>query len=331
MSRLLSSKQGGAYFRSPDSPQLFSTGCTLLNCALGGGYPLGRVVNVVGDKSTGKTLLAIEACANFAATFPKGLIRYAEAEAAFDKSYAESLGLPLARVEFADQADTVEDVFADLQKLMQKAGSRPCLYILDSLDALSDKAELERGIDEGTYGAAKAKQMSQLFRRLIRELQSTKVCFFIISQVRDAIGVSFGRKTSRSGGRALDFYASQVIYLAQVGMLHKTISKQKRAVGVEIKAKVDKNKIGMPFRECQFTIRFGYGIDDLLASVEWLDDSGQLDALGIKSSQIASYIKQTKSMSDSEYRRNVEKVSKVVLAKWQEIESSFKPERRKYA
>lgn len=330
MSRLLAKKKtGGAYFRSPESPVLFSCGCALLDCALGGGYARGRIVNIVGDKSTGKTLLAIEACANFAVEFPDGRIRYAEAEAAFDKPYAGALGLPLDRVTFADKFDTVEEFFVDLQATIEKWKGKPGLYILDSLDALSDKAEMERGIDEGTYGAAKAKQMSQVFRRIVRQLEESKTCLIIISQVREAIGVTFGRKTSRSGGKALDFYASQVIYLAQIGMLHKTIAKQKRAIGVEIKAKIDKNKIGMPFRECQFTIRFGFGVDDLLASVEWLEDLGKLSLIDADSSK--AYIKQSRSLSDGDYRAIVKKVRKIVIEQWREIEASFKPERRKYA
>src|ERR1019366_4415396 len=93
---------------------------------------------------------------------------------------------------------------------------QPGLYILDSLDALSDRAELERKIDEPSFGAGKAKQMSQLFRRLIRKINKTDVAVIIISQIRDNIGVRFGDKTTRSGGHALDFYASQVLKLAHL-------------------------------------------------------------------------------------------------------------------
>src|SRR5258708_4237909 len=100
----------------------FSTGCTLLDCTIGGGWVLGRIGNVIGDRSTGKTLLAIEACANFVRTYPKGRMRYREAEAAFDRSYAEALGMPIDRVEFGDEDKfrTVSDFFKDLGEFLDK-------------------------------------------------------------------------------------------------------------------------------------------------------------------------------------------------------------------
>src|SRR5487761_2481019 len=156
-------KETTNYFASGTEKNLkfVSTGCALLDEVLGGGYVLGRVVNLVGDKSTGKTLLAIEASANFLKRYPKGIVRYAEAEAAFDNDYAAALGLPVERVEFADTIFTVEDFFEALEKMLDALKDNPCLYILDSLDALSDRAELERDIDAGTYGGNKPKQIGQ--------------------------------------------------------------------------------------------------------------------------------------------------------------------------
>ena len=200
----------------------FSTGCTLLNCVLGGGWAYSRVANIIGDKSTGKTLLAIEACANFALENPTGKIVYVEAEAAFDEDYAESLGLPLGRVEFPDGIDTVEDVFEDLDKRM--AEDVRTLYIIDSFDALSDRDEAKRAIDQGSYGQSKQKKTSELFRRMIQRFKRSNVTLLIISQVRDAIGVAFGDKLKRSGGRALDFYATHALWLAHLGQIKKNLS-----------------------------------------------------------------------------------------------------------
>ena len=131
-------------------------GGTILDCVLGGGWAYNRVSNIVGDKSTGKTLLAIEACANFARLNPRSRIVYAECEASFDEDYAERLGLPLDRVDFPEDLDTVEDLFEDLESRLDTPSR--LMYVIDSLDAISDRAEQGRKIDQGTYGT-KSKQV----------------------------------------------------------------------------------------------------------------------------------------------------------------------------
>jgi len=141
---------GGSYFAAPKSGlQFVETGCKPLDLVLGGGWAVGRIANIVGDKSTGKTLLCIEACANFIRKFPKGKIRYWEAEAAFDKPYAAALGMPINRIDFGDEKKpihTVEDFFEMLEVVCDNARGHE-LVILDSLDALSDRSEVEREID----------------------------------------------------------------------------------------------------------------------------------------------------------------------------------------
>jgi len=181
--------EGGNHFLSPSKGlEFIKTGCTLLDLVIGGGLPEGRIINIVGDKSSGKTLLAIEAVTNFANKHSKGRIWYREAEAAFDESYAEALGMPISRVKFLAQDgafETVEDFDADLQKQADWClrNKRPGLYILDSLDALSDRKELARDADKSSYGTDKAKQMSQMFRKKIRLLRRARMTVIIISQV----------------------------------------------------------------------------------------------------------------------------------------------------
>lgn len=322
---------GGAYFASPKKDiQFISSGCKILDCVLGGGYPLGRVVNLVGDKSTGKTLLAIEACANFAKEY-EGQIWYAEAEAAFDKGYAEALGLPIDRVEFAEDIYTVEDWYEHLDKVLsEKDKDEPGLYILDSLDALSDRAEQQRKIDEGTYGANKPKQLGQLFRRLVQKIEAHNITVLVISQTRDAIGVMFGEKHTRSGGRALDFYASQVLWLAQVGTLKKTVAKVDRPVGIRVKAKCKKNKVGLPLRECEFQIKFGFGIDDVAANLEWLESVDKLNLVGLEKGKLGFFLKKVEQYDAESYKAFREKLAQVVESEWYRIEREFIPTRRKY-
>jgi recombination protein RecA len=319
---------GGSYFGAPKTDvKCIPSGSKLLDLALGGGWARNRIANIIGDRSSGKTLLAIEACTNFARILPKANIRYRESERAFDPPYAKALGCPIDRIDFGDSLETVEDLFEDLQRII-KGAKHEELVIVDSLDALSDRAEMARDMDAGSYGAQKAKNLSQLFRRLIGGLEKSRVTLIIISQIRDAIGVVYGKKTKRSGGHALDFYASQVIYLNYLGKLVRTVRGIKRPIGVKIRAIVDKNKIGNPFREAEFRLMFGYGIDDLHACLSWLELAKSLKDLGIK--DINTHMDVMTDMNDIDYHAEVERIHSMLEKRWWEVESSFMPTRKKY-
>lgn len=320
---------GGNYFAAPPANlQFIPSGCKLLDLVLGGGWAERRISNVVGNKSTGKTLIAIEAAANFIYKYPKGLVPYREAEAAFDEPYAGALGMPLERVDFGSEPiETVEDMFEDIEKWIKKYGKEPSLYIIDSLDALSDRGEMKRDIDEGTYGAEKAKKLSQLFRRLTSQMATANITLMIISQIRDKIGALIGKKTTRSGGRALDFYASQVITLDHIGRIKRTVDKVDRIVGVDVKAFCDKNKVSMPFRECEFPIMFGYGIDDVQASLDWLKSVDSLDLVEVDPGKIKAFARRMIEEPDHDAIRGI---NEAVAQRWSDIEQSFLPARRKY-
>lgn len=312
--------------------QFISTGCTLLDCAIGGGLTIGRVANLVGDRSTAKTGLAVEAMINFLQQFPNGACRYCEAEAAFDAQYAEAMGLKLDRVDFGEADEpitTVEQFIEDFDKFLDARikDKESGIYVLDSLDALSDEAEMDRKTGTATYGMQKPKLLSEFFRKTARKIENSKVLLLIVSQVRDNIGAGlFGEKYKRSGGKALDFYASQVVWLAKIKNLKRTIAKVERTYGVEIKASVKKNKVGLPFREAEFSFIFGYGVEDLGASVAWLDEIGRLDDAGLDK----SYLKEIGKLTDADYRKDNAEISKVVKKVWAEVETSFLPVRKKY-
>jgi recombination protein RecA len=323
------------YFASSSDKDLrfISTGARVLDSIFGGGYVLGRMANLVGDKSTGKTLLAIEACANFVNTYPNGTIRYAEAESAFDVRYAEALGMPVASVTFAENITTVEDFFEDIEKVCTESKGQPILYILDSLDALSDRAEKDRKIDEGSYNMQKPKLLGQLFRRKIQVLEKSSVCLIIISQIRDKIGVTFGETKTRSGGKAMDFYASQVVWLSEIQKLKRTIDKVERVIGIQVRAMCKKNKIGLPFRSCEFPLIFGYGVDDLTANVEWLIEVGKEDRLAEVGMSKAGYkirISSLRNKGGEEVSELRAKLNKIVDEEWCRIETNFLPKSRKY-
>lgn len=320
---------GGRYFRPQSALDFIPSGCRLLDCVLGGGWALTRISNVVGDFSTGKTLLAIEATANFARKYPKGRIRYAEAEAAFDQSYAASIGMPIDRVEFTDEDFlTITDFYNDLTKFLSQLGGEPGLYILDSLDAMSSVAEQEKDFGKGDYGT-KAKDMGKLLKDCVKFIKKSNAHLMIISQERDNIGVMFGKKSTRSGGRALDFYASQVLWLAKKKTIEQTVNKLKRAVGLEIKAKVEKNKISVPLGVIDFNIRFSFGVDDFTSCLDWLEEVGYekkvFAEFGVtKKSELVNHFN---GMSNDEYWEQLGKLGDMTIEAWTEVEDSFRPER----
>ena len=305
----------------------FPSGCTVLDCALGGGWAESRVVNVVGDNSTGKTLLAIEAAANFILKYPEGRVIYNEAEAAFDQSYAESLGFPLEKVLLEDN-DTVEGIFGRMEELF--SDPVPTLYVVDSLDAVTDKAEQGRGIDEATYGMSKQRQISSLFRRNIRKLKSSRVTVFIISQVRDKIGATFGNTKTRSGGKALDFYASQIVWLAHIGKVIRTRKEVKRATGVNIKADIRKNKVGVPHREAEFQILFNFGTEDLVSNLRWLKANKKFGYLDMTQKDGEKLLSGVNKLGDDRYYEELAHSAEAVKQAWHDIEEDFRPPRRKY-
>lgn len=314
--------------------QFVSSGCTVLDCALGGGYPLGRMVNIVGDKSTAKTALATEALTNFLLLY-KGAAAYREAEAAFDKSYAAAMGVPIDKVDFGDEENpiiTVEDFYRDFNRFIdaQIKSKAPGIYVLDSLDALSDDNEMENDIGKASYGTAKAKTLSIAFRKMTRKIEQSQVLLLIVSQVRDNINARFGEKQKRSGGHAMDFYASQIMWLSHSKTLKRTLKKVERPYGVTIKAKIKKNKVGLPFRECEFDFIFGYGSEDLSASVEWLKEVGRLADADISQAEVKGYLAEIENLTDAEYRKEQKMISAVVRNVWADVEQTFLPKRAKY-
>lgn len=313
----------------PAERMFFPSGSTLLDLAAGGGWHLGSVVNVVGDKSTGKTLLAIEACANFAHIHSGPAIRYAEIEARFNRSYAQSMGMP-TDINYTEEVHTIEDFERDLDIWLDKQ-TTPNLYVLDSLDACSSEAELDREVGKGSFGQEKAKGLSTLFRKRIKKLHEKRCCLFVISQIRDNIGVTFGETKKRSGGHALDFYASQVFWLAQTKSIKKVVTKVERTIGVEVRARNKKNSLALPFRQVDFQILFNYGVADEVSMLTWLKTNYGEDLLPEAAS---SYPKRLDAAFKNKDRDEVDiirnELRQAVTARWEEIEEALEPPMRKY-
>lgn len=318
---VLQEQPSGLYTPKASAPVIVS-GCTVLDCALGGGWAQHRVINVVGDRSTGKTLLAIEAAANFARL--GGKIDYLEFESAFDRDYAKVVGFP-DDAELRDDLHTVEDLdryFAQLE-----SGER--LVVVDSLDALTDEKETKDEIGQHGYGALKPKLLSEMFRRRIRELKKKGVTVFIISQVRENIGVTYGSSKTRSGGKALDFYASQIVWLREVGKIKKTVSGIERVIGIEVGAKVTKNKIGPAYREAVFDLLFNYGVDDINTNIQWLFKAAPraLHNCGVPLPTRGAPPRDLSRLAD---RALAASLTQAVHQQWEQVEAAFAPIARKY-
>lgn len=317
-----------------EKTRFFSSGCPLLDCVLGGGWALNRLSNIVGDRSSGKTLLATEGMINFKNKFENSDIFFTENEKAFDEYYAENIGLDMDKINFFKSCETVESWFEHLTDIVENRKkrnvTRPCLYVLDSLDSLSDKAEQERGINTGSYGT-KPKQLSEFFRVINPQLSDSNITLMIISQLRDNIGVSFGEKKKKSGGNALNFFISQELWLSERGKIVKERGKIKRTVGIKVKALCKKNKVGVPFRDCEFPILFNWGMDDITAGLEWLKSIDKLGDLTNppNAARIPSFVEKIRSNGSlADYR---EELSEIVKINWEEIEENFSYSTGKYS
>lgn len=311
--------------------KMFPTGCTLLDLQQGGGWVLGRCVNVVGDSSTGKTGLAIEAASNFARIYGPECVRYVETEAAFDERYAERLGLP-SHIQRSTAVRLVEDFNDDLSDFLKGLKGSAGLYVIDSVDALSSQAEADRSIsDKSTYATEKAKVLGEVFRRQVVDIAKKNVCLFLISQTRDNIGNPFLPKT-RSGGRALDFYSSQTVWLSELGKDKHTVSGVERITGINVRAANRKNKVGEPYRTVDILIVFNYGIDDEVSCIAWLkrnkaDESTLLMPLDAYERAIRR-ARDKHALDDlSRYAGDLRAATK---ARWLEIENALRPPIKKY-
>lgn len=310
------------------------TGCTLFDCAIGGGYARGRMINLVGDRSSGKTLLATEAATNYHRDYPKGRIRYEETEAAFDMGYAESIGAPISAMEFPPKFETVEELHRDFETFINEVKHKDGgLYIVDSMDALSDEYEMSTEVGKASYGGTKPKAIGTMFRKLVRRAERKNITLIIVSQVRENIGVTFGEKYRRSGGKALDFYASQIIWLSQIGKIKVKRKGVERSIGIDMRINCKKNKVAPAHREMDIPIMFDYGMDNEATTAFWLAAVGHGKRVGIANTEAAAaeLVRSYQKLSDEEFAEERGKLDLIAREVWGEVEALFKPTRKKYS
>lgn len=321
---------------APD--RFFTSGCLVLDLLLGGkGYARGKVINILGESATGKTLLGIEAEVCFQRKFPDGKIYHSDTEAAYDEDYAERLGSDPERVELLPDVGTVEDLADFFSSLIEERKAdearTPCLLVLDSLDALTTRAELGRTMETGTFGLEKPKLLAQLFRRYIREMNALDVTLIIMSQVRSNINAGpFGKTTIQSGGKALRFYCSQVVELTHMKQLKVERKKIGRTVGIQVRARMEKSRFGTSHLAVEFPLTFGYGVDDDLASLQYLVRTNQTGLVGLKGTlaEANKRRKELDTLSHRDYAKARREIRRATRKAWRLTEELFKPKRTKY-
>lgn len=261
-----------------DPKRLVPTGSTMLNLAcsdgFSGGFPLGRIVNIIGDSSSGKTLLCLTMLAEIAGKkrFKKHKLIYDDVEEGNEFNIPTLFGSKLAsRIEDEEHSDTLTNFVSRIFKLLKKG--KPFIYILDSFDGLTtdeELAELKKGKKAAGFGGArKTAGLSGLLRNIKKELKGTNSLLVIVSQVRYNMNPGmFGPKLRRTGGKALKHWSAYELWLAQV----KTLKKDKQVLGNLCRARISKNRLTGKIREVQFPMYYDYGVDDIGSCVTFLKE-----------------------------------------------------------
>ncbi len=281
------------------------SGSIALDCALGvGGLPRGRVIEIFGPESSGKTTLALHAVAN--AQRQGGIAAFIDAEHALDVNYAKKLGVDTDEL-LVSQPDTGEQAL-EIADMLLRSGAID-IMVIDSVAALVPRAEIEGEMGDAHMGL-QARLMSQALRKLTGTIGKTMTCIIFINQIRMKIGVMFGNPETTTGGNALKFYSSVRLDIRRIG----AIKSGQEVVGNRTRVKVVKNKMAPPFKEAEFDITYGEGISrtgdllDMGVETGIIDKSGSWysyngERIGQGRENVKKFLAENQDMFDEIYRR----------------------------
>jgi recombination protein RecA len=282
-----------------------STGSLGLDIALGiGGLPRGRVIEVYGPESSGKTTLALHAVAE--AQKKGGIVAYIDAEHALDPGYAKKLGVDIDEL-LISQPDTGEQALEITDTLVRSGGID--LIVIDSVAALTPKAELEGEMGDSLPGL-QARLMSQALRKLTGSISKSNTIVIFINQIRMKIGVMFGNPETTTGGNALKFYASVRLDIRRIG----AIKDRDEVVGNQTRVKVVKNKVAPPFKQVEFDIMYGQGISKVGELIDLGSKVGIVEKSGSWYSYEGTRIGQGREAAKTFLQQNGEVAAKIETA-----------------
>ncbi|MCX6991361.1 MAG: recombinase RecA [Chlamydiae bacterium] len=289
---------------------VIKTGAIALDAALGiGGVPRGRIIEIYGPESSGKSTLATHIVAN--AQKNGGLAAYIDAEHALDPGYAARIGVNLDEL-MISQPDSGEDAL-NIAEMLARSNAVDVI-VIDSVAALVPKAELEGEIGDSFMGL-QARMMSQALRKLTSTLSKSNTCCVFINQIREKIGVMFGNPETTTGGRALKFYASVRLDIRRIGGIKGPDNSE---IGNRVKVKVAKNKMAPPFQIAEFDIIFNEGISRIGSILDLGVDLQIIDKKGTWFSYKTTRLGQGRESARDELKKNpalVEELEKIILAK----------------
>jgi recombination protein RecA len=290
---------------------VISTGALSLDLALGvGGVPRGRVVEIFGPESSGKTTLCLSIIAN--AQRAGGLAAFIDVEHAVDPSYSKRIGVNLDDL-LISQPNGGEEALTIAETLIRS--NAVDVLVVDSVAALVPRAELEGQMGDATVGA-QARLMSQAMRKLTAVIHKSKTCCIFTNQIREKIGVMFGNPETTPGGRALKFYTSVRIDMRRINVIKDSMGK---VVGSHVRAKVVKNKVAPPFTEAEFDIMYDIGIAKEGSVIDVATDLGVLDRKGSWLAFDGQQIGQGRESAKDFLRENPKMLDAVIVAVRQKI------------